>query len=288
MIFGKARIKSENDEEEFVIRFTDRIDEQKNNYDDPIYILYVSEKLKEEERNPLADGVLKALAKEERSFEIVNNRTHKKYYIDSIEDLDEIMKYNYHKKRVIDFTIITPPPIIYVYSSAGICKRCEHNGISFDLETVIAKVKAINLNNNNIIDCLLRVTYCKKCDTYFINMFDLKGYEKRYQAILIQKSYEYVDDWEDNYYYYAYNKDSILSRYGYKADGSQNSDCRHRIIDFIISIDEQNAYKIRHHLIFLIDTRKNMVEAQARWQEDCRYVQRIIHPKRYIGEATLH
>ena len=59
------------------------------------------------------------------------------------------------------------------------------------------------------------------------------------------------------------------------------------IIDFIVSIDKQYAYKIKNHLNYLINTRKNMIEAQARWLEDYRYVQRIINPTRYIGEAIL-
>ena len=70
-----------------------------------------------------------------------------------------------------------------------------------------------------------------------------------------------------------WNEDSILSRAGYKADGSQSTKVRKICIDCAIDGREENALEVLRHLRWLSDDRGvRFPRAQRRWQEDTEYI----------------
>ena len=78
-----------------------------------------------------------------------------------------------------------------------------------------------------------------------------------------------IEDW---------NEDSILSRAGYKADGSQATRSRTKCIDRAIGGREENALEALRHLRWLIyDRGDRFPKAKRRWQEDLEYVCRVIN-----------
>lgn len=78
-----------------------------------------------------------------------------------------------------------------------------------------------------------------------------------------------IEDW---------NEDSILSRAGYKADGSQATKSRTTCIDPAIAGREENALEALGHLRWLIyDRGDRFPKAKRRWQEDIEYVCRVIN-----------
>lgn len=75
-----------------------------------------------------------------------------------------------------------------------------------------------------------------------------------------------------------WNEDSILSRAGYKADGSQSQRSRVFCIDRAIAGREENALEVLRHLRWLIDDRGDRFpRAKLRWLEDLAYVSRLIN-----------
>jgi len=75
-----------------------------------------------------------------------------------------------------------------------------------------------------------------------------------------------------------WNENSMLSRAGYKADGSQSAQTRTTCINRAIAGREENALEVLRHLSWLIDDRGDRFsKAQRRWQEDREYVCRVIN-----------
>ena len=78
-----------------------------------------------------------------------------------------------------------------------------------------------------------------------------------------------IDEW---------NEDSILSRAGYAADGTQSSQRRVICINRAIAGREENALEVLRHLRWLVDDRGDRYpKALMRWREDMTYVSRVIN-----------
>lgn len=75
-----------------------------------------------------------------------------------------------------------------------------------------------------------------------------------------------------------WNEDSILSRAGYKADGSQSKKARTICVNYAINGREENAIEVLRHLRWLIDDRGDRFpKANGRWLEDIEYVCQLIN-----------
>lgn len=78
-----------------------------------------------------------------------------------------------------------------------------------------------------------------------------------------------IEDW---------NPDSILSRAGYRADGSQSAIRRSACIDRAVAGRMENAMEVLQHLRWLVDDRGHRYpNACRRWKEDIEYVSRLIN-----------
>ena len=78
-----------------------------------------------------------------------------------------------------------------------------------------------------------------------------------------------IDDW---------NNDSILSRAGYRADGTISEIGRMICINHAISGRMENAMAVLRHLSWLIDDRGDRCpNALNIWQKDLGYVSRVIN-----------
>lgn len=75
-----------------------------------------------------------------------------------------------------------------------------------------------------------------------------------------------------------WNEDSILSRAGYRADGTQSRDNRMMCINRAVAGRQENALEVLRHLRWLKDDRGNRYpRAQRIWQEDLEYICRVIN-----------
>lgn len=294
MIWGKIEILYEDDNDKYTFRITDN-EKEKDLDREPNILL---------DTDPLVDNVLQALSKNEKAFCVNDNKCR----IISVENEEEIhsqskyfenLLFDFHydklssnthtypqarykclnSEKIINFIHSDNPPLVYVYKRAGVCMRCKRHDREYELETVMAKVKSINCDF-----CKIHITHCLNCDTYFTNEHELSLYEKEYGTLLFEREFEKGSTF---LYGGTFRSDSILSRYGYKADGSQTSSQRHRIIDYIISRDDENVYRILDHLNMLIDTRPNLHNAQDIWNEDYHYVRRKRQCAYQIDEAIL-
>ena len=75
-----------------------------------------------------------------------------------------------------------------------------------------------------------------------------------------------------------WNEDSILSRAGYTADGTQSKNSRRMRINRAIAGREECALEVLRHLRWLVDHRGDRLpKAQRIWRDDMEYVCRVIN-----------
>lgn len=193
-------------------------EESEENYDSEIALIYY--------KSYLADKIIEAYTKGKDSFSLDEGRQFK---IISIITNSLFESFNVHKRRRVNFVNKSIP--IHLYSKMAICPACRRNGRENRLENVIATVSCI-LNRSDT--CEIEIQYCHYCKKYFIDEQSLVGYERKYGLLLFER----IDSTDEDYYGdLYYNKDTILSRYGYSAQNSDES--RRTVLIYLI----ENGYK---------------------------------------------
>lgn len=187
---------------------------------------------------------------------------------------------NAYFPRIFDFTARDNPPVVYVYRNSAICPTCKARGIPQSIENVSATM--MNISGEIIHGISLQ--FCRNCKKYFIDWQSLKLYNKEYGTLFFERNIDDVHG--DNYW--DFNPDSILSRNGYAADGSMNSEERQKCLVCIIETGVATKSMIINHLSKLLDLNSSRCYLAApRWLEDLRFINHYnVERQRYIGVVT--
>jgi len=174
-----------------------------------------------------------------------------------------------HKKRFPFVTrdLSTPTwrtPTLYVQTILPSPCICQHT-----LYNVKAKVKVQNGDKTSF--AYINLHYCKNCNKYYILKKSLEQYEARYGNIFIRR--RYTPGGSGGQSQHSYEPDSILSEWGYKADGSLSSSQRQGILSFMMQDGIEDKSDIASLLSYFIETRsKRCPYAAELWKEDLEYV----------------
>ncbi len=144
------------------------------------------------------------------------------------------------------------------------CRRNNHK-----IKCVNAKVKFLDGRNH-----IMNLLYCEECNRIMCLLGVLYNYEERFGKALFERKYD--EDalmWHKLKRDFDYNPDSILSRWGYAADGSQTKIERRLILSIIIENDDANKPEVETWLNTLIETRGDRCrKAIHLWRDDLMFV----------------
>ncbi len=268
MYLCKALYTDDNGEK-FSLVITDN--KSQENFDiDPVVVF---------EGAPIAGEIIKAIMKNKKDFSC-NGYNYQ---------LDEVIKNDYFNylikrrrhtntsNRIVDFTNSNRIQRIQIYKSRYKCLKCLRLRADMNIESVTAKLYTIT---GRIV--FIDLAYCKNCRQYFTDESTLSKFEKKHGILAIEKIEEYDRD-------IRYKKDSVLSRYGYKADGSMSETERRKCITFIIENGLGEKYEIIHHLNFLINDRGyRLPNAAERWESDLEFVHNYdLMKQKYVGNIFI-
>ena len=233
-------------------------------------------------KKPIAQAIMKALFCNQNrfSFRADEYSVEEEYRIFRAVKKDAYNKYDPNYIPKADFSKTNKPVTVYLSKNRAICMTCKRRGLPMDIENVAAALRTISgtiVNNVNL-------QYCNRCKKYYIDGNSLKQYDKDYGPLFINRDYS-----EYGQRSYFFNKDSVLSRYGYTADGSMDTEERQRCITFIIENGFGTKYAIEDHLSNLINrNRQRCPYALPLWEEDLYFVNNYnIERQRYIGEIVI-
>lgn len=176
---------------------------------------------------------------------------------------------NCHKKRfplmIKDLSVPNlRAPILYVQTVLP--SPCIHQHTFYNVR---AKVKT--KNNDKILFAYINIHYCENCNKYYTLKKSLEQYETRYGSIFIRRRYMPTES--SGRARHSYEPDSILSEWGYKADGSLSTSQRQGILAFMMRDDIEDKSDIASLLSYFIETRsKRCPYATELWEEDLEYV----------------
>ena len=131
------------------------------------------------------------------------------------------------------------------------------------------------LKDGKIKEIRTEAAYCPECDRYYILERDYLLLKRsgticckivEFQELLHNK--QSFSDWQEK---------SILRSYGYTVSKTENltKQERHQILDFVLENGIMSSNQIISHLVWQIETRKNMRNMQDaifKWEDDIRYV----------------
>ena len=217
---------------------------------------------------------MKAVAENRDSFSC----SEQVFTIVNYKKFDHYNEYDPFYIRRVDFTNDQCPPRIVIYAQSGSCLRCKRIYATQDIE----EVRATMLTQDGRRIDNINLHYCRNCSFFFIDSVSLNQYNIKFGKLFCiqDKSYfyGYLDDG-------PFNVDSVLSRNGYKADGSMSTEKRQEVIKTVLESGQATKNEIISLLSSFIRTRwERCPGACSRWEVDLRFVNNYnIQNERYIG-----
>lgn len=260
----------------------------KNNENEILSAVITDDKWEEEiesdpmiifKERPIALVIIEAIIKGEKDFNCngVDYTLEKVIKNEPFDKMIEMQQQSNPSRRLVDFTKEKGIQRIKIYKSKYKCLRCLRYGSEMNIESVTAKIYTIS---GGI--AYLDMAYCKNCKQYFTDQSTIGFCENKNGPLAVEKCEDFDRD-------IIYKKDSVLSRYGYKADGSMSDNERRICIAFIIENGLAKKHEIINHLLYLIDDRGfRCLNARERWESDLAFVHNYDKMRqKYVGEVII-
>lgn len=159
--------------------------------------------------------------------------------------------------------------VVQVYTNRCHCQKCEN------------KYKRITtVNRTAVVDTLdgtaanINVMFCKGCGQYFVSIVTIEQYKTIYGGVLMEC--EVSRDFSSNQYsWFDFAPDSILSRCGYTVKEGVSRDYRQAILRYILETGKATKYEIIEKINSFISFRDNQPKYEGacqRWREDIKFV----------------
>jgi hypothetical protein len=195
------------------------------------------------------------------------------YEILKFTDFEHPLRTTELKKRCVDLISKENPYPIFICYGYPRCSNIEHNQ---SLESVIANV--ISMDRDDYVQ--INVTYCQKCDRYFIGSTSFYDYCREYGDLLVYtREHENKSSMQNYQYgdlYSSLTTNSKLNLAGYKADAQTSTSERHEQLVKIIEFHMMRRQEIINHLESLVNTvlknTPNHYNANQRRIEDIHFL----------------
>lgn len=175
--------------------------------------------------------------------------------------------------------------VVQVYANKCHCQKCEN---------IYKRVTTVN--RTAVVDTLdgttanINVMFCKGCGQYFISIVTLEQYKTIYGGILMECKVS--NDFSPNQYsWFDFAPDSILSRCGYSVKEGVPKDYRQAILRYILETGKATKYEIIEKINSFISFRDNQPKFEGacqRWREDIRFVNEyMIHKQKKVYDLEF-
>lgn len=170
--------------------------------------------------------------------------------------------------------------VVQVYVNKCHCQKCENKYKRVTTVNRTAVVDTLDGSTANI-----NVMFCKGCGQYFVSIVTLEQYKTIYGGILMECKVSH--DFSPNQYsWFDFAPDSILSRCGYTVKEGVSRDYRQAILRYILETGKATKYEIIEKINSFISFRDNQPKYEGacqRWREDIKFVNEyMIHKQKKI------
>ena len=170
--------------------------------------------------------------------------------------------------------------IVQVYANKCHCQKCENKYKRVTTVNRTAVVDTLDGSTANI-----NVMFCKGCGQYFVSIVTLEQYKTIYGGILMECKVSH--DFSPNQYsWFYFAPDSVLSRCGYTVKESVSRDYRHAILRYILETGKATKHEIIEKINSFISFRDNQPKYEGacqRWREDIKFVSEYkIHKQKKV------
>lgn len=176
----------------------------------------------------------------------------------------------------------TESKTITIYPQTCHCHKCK---VKFGVETITNRTAVVQTVSGEMVD--VNVMFCQGCGSYFINIKSFEQYKKLYGGLLFECKLS--SDFNKNQYsWFDFAPDSILSRCGYTVKEGVSREYRQAILRYILENEKATKYEIIEHISGFINLRESLPQyrgACQRWREDIAFVNsyRIQYQKKVYG-----
>lgn len=170
--------------------------------------------------------------------------------------------------------------VVQVYANKCHCQKCENKYKRITTVNRTAVVDTLDGSTANI-----NVMFCKGCGQYFISIVTLEQYKTIYGGILMECKVSH--DFSPNQYsWFDFAPDSILSRCGYTVKEGVSRDYRQAILRYILETGRATKYEVIEKINSFISFRENQPKYEGacqRWREDIKFVNEyMIHRQKKV------
>ena len=170
--------------------------------------------------------------------------------------------------------------VVQVYANKCHCQKCENKYKRVTTVNRTAVVDTLDGSTANI-----NVMFCKGCGQYFVSIVTLEQYKTIYGGILMECKLSH--DFSPNQYsWFDFAPDSILSRCGYTVKEGVSKDYRQAILRYILETGKATKYEIIEKINSFISFRDNQTKYEGaclRWREDIKFVNEyMIHKQKKV------
>ena len=170
--------------------------------------------------------------------------------------------------------------VVQVYANKCHCQKCENKYKRITTVNRTAVVDTLDGSTANI-----NVMFCKGCGQYFVSIVTLEQYKTIYGGLLIECKVSH--DFSPNQYsWFDFAPDSILSRCGYTVKEGVSRDYRQAILRYILETGKSTKYEIIEKINSFISFRENQPKYEGacqRWREDIKFVNEyMIHKQKKV------
>jgi len=195
----------------------------------------------------------------------------------------QIRKYYNESGKIADFTRRGKSGSIKVMYNTCHCKSCE---MKYGGSTIINKTAKVETLKGNIIEIDVQACFC--CGSYYMDYISLLTYESKFGRLLLERYDEEdgAESWEEDH---DYQRDTILSRCGYRAQEHDLRIERWAVIDYILDSGKAEKYQLKEILSRFISGRGNRCHmAVKKWQEDLEHINNYrIDEQEVVSGLTL-
>jgi len=212
----------------------------------------------------LAEKIMECAANESEDFYC--NGTY--YLLSTYTALDGEYKHNRFRRDIVYYYRHEVKKPIYIMRNRCHCRTCRNKYGYDSMKSITAQIETVD--GRKLVD--VDVQMCTRCSSYFIDEESLKEYEKEHGKLFFNR--EYDSDLKNEYSNFSFEKDTVLSRYGYSAGArAYDNETRQGILAKLINEGISSKHEIKEILSRFITLRgERCYNAIVLWKMDLMIV----------------